>query len=471
MGGEIGIVNKENSEKGTCFKFNVFLDICEIPSTDNKNAEVEIEGDSMPDGEHNYSELTIRTPSPGLVIRTPSPRLSILGSSPKIEGSHVVLLIQNEERLRSSQKYIERLGIKVSSVKEWEHLHSTLKRIKARHNVSPHSSSGKSDLGSRSDHFKSRSMKDVPLSYMDGIDQKPSASRSSNLRGAQGFVLLVIDAGAGPFQELCRVVAEFKRDLHSSCCKVVWLDKPTSRSINLRSFEQDLIDPRDDILLKPFHGSRLYQVIRLLPEFGGHGLISRSKRGSTIQATNALKDPGSSSSTHSQRTKLKVPSTCENSFQQVDSQAEGSSKNEKNRKNPLLDDPDNSHVRSKSRQSPIERLPVRSSEIQEVCGNPSKDKSLSGLKFLVADDNEISRRVTRHILKGHGATVEVCENGEEALQLVRIGLHNQREHSHSIVLPYDYILMDCEVKNMNLIPFMLLSIVFVPKMPTYLLFS
>uniref|UniRef100_A0A2K1XUG4 histidine kinase n=1 Tax=Populus trichocarpa TaxID=3694 RepID=A0A2K1XUG4_POPTR len=399
MGGEIGIVNKENGEKGTCFKFNVFLDICEIPSTDNKNAEVEIEGDSMPNGELNYSELTIRTPSPGLVIRTPSPRLSILSSSPKIEGSHVVLLIQNEERLRSSQKYIEGLGIKVSSVKQWEHLHSTLKRIKARQNVSPHSSSGKSD------HFNSRSMKDVPLSSMDGIDQKLSASRNSNLRGAPGFVLLVIDAGAGPFQELCRVVAEFKRDLHSSCCKVVWLDKQTSRSMNLRGFEQDLIDPRDDILLKPFHGSRLYQVIRLLPEFG---------------ATNVLKDPGSSSSTHSQKTKLKVPSTCENSFQQVDSQAEGSSKNEKNRKNPLLDDPDHSHVRSKSRQSPIERLLVRSSEIQEVCGNLSKGKSLSGLKFLVADDNEISRRVTRHILKGHGATVEVCENGEESFQLVRI---------------------------------------------------
>nr|APR64062.1 hypothetical protein [Populus tomentosa] len=405
MGGEIGIMNKENGEKGTCFKFNVFLDICEIPSTDNKNAEVDIEGDSMPDGELNYSNLTIRTPSPGLVIRTLSPRLSILSSSPKIEGSHVVLLIQNEERLRSSQKYIEGLGIKVSSVKEWEHLHSTLKRIKARHNVSSHSSSGKSDLGSKSDHCNSRSMKDVPLSSMDGIDKKSSASRSSNLRGAPGFILLVIDAGAGPFQELCRVVTEFKRDLHSSCCKIVWLDKPTSRSINLRSFEQDLIDPRDDILLKPFHGSRLYQVIRLLPEFG---------------ATNALKDPGSSSSTHSQRTKLKVPSTCENSFQQVDSQAENSSKNEKNRKNPLLNDPDHSHVRSKSRQCPTEMLLVRSSEIQEGRGNLSKGKSLSGLKFLVADDNEISRRVTRHILKGHGATVEVCENGEEAFQLVRI---------------------------------------------------
>ncbi|XP_073263611.1 histidine kinase CKI1-like [Populus alba] len=449
MGGEIGIVNKEIGEKGTCFKFNVFLDICEISSADIQNAEVEIKGDSMSDGEPNYSKLTIRTPSRGLVIRTPSPRLSILGSSPKIEGSHVVLLIQNEERLRSSQKYIEGLGIKVSSVKQWKHLHSTLKKIKARQNVSPHSSSGKSDLGSRSDHFNSGSMKDVPLSSMDGIDQKPSTSRSSNLKGAPGFVLLVIDAGAGPFQELYRVVAEFKRDLHSSCCKVVWLDKPTSRSINLRGFEQNLIDPRDAILLKPFHGSRLYQVIRLLPEFGGHGLISKSKRKSAIQATNALKDPGSSSSTHSQRTKLKVLSTCENSFQQVESQAKGSSKNEKNRKNPLLDDPDHSHVRSKSRQSSTERLPVRSLEIQEAHGNLSKDKCLSGLKFLVADDNEISRRVTSHILERHGATVEVCENGEEAFQLVCIGLHSQKEHSHSIVLPYDYILMDCEMPKMD----------------------
>ncbi|KAJ6343742.1 hypothetical protein OIU76_005482 [Salix suchowensis] len=449
MGGEIGIVDIENGEKGTCFKFNVFLDICETPSTDNKNAEVEIEGGSMPDGEHYYPKLTIRTPSPGPMIRTPSPRLSILSSSPKIEGSHVVLLIQNEERLRSSHKYIEGLGIKVSSVKQWENLHSTLKRIKARQSVSPHSSSGKSDLGSRSDHFNPRSMKDVPLSSMDGIDQKPSASRGSNLRGAPGFVLLVIDAGAGPFQELCRVVAEFRKDLHSSCCKVVWLDKPTSRSINLRSFEQDLIDPRDDILLKPFHGSRLYQVIQLLPEFRGHGLISISDRGSTIQDTGAVKDPGSSSSTHPQSTRLKIPSTWENSFQQVDSQADGNSTNEKYRMNPLLDDPYRSHARSKSREPPTERILVRSSEIQEVRGNLSKYKSLSGLKFLVADDNEISRIVSRHFLTGHGATVEVCENGEEAFQLVRMGLHNQREHSHSIVLPYDYILMDCEMPKMD----------------------
>ncbi|KAL3604769.1 hypothetical protein D5086_005628 [Populus alba] len=107
IGGEIGIVNKENGEKGSCFKFNVFLYICEIPLADIQNAEVEIEEDSMPD-----------------------------------------------EGLRSSKKYIEGLGIKVSSVKKCEHLPSTLKRIKARQNVSPHSSSRKSDLGSRSDHFK-----------------------------------------------------------------------------------------------------------------------------------------------------------------------------------------------------------------------------------------------------------------------------------------------------------------------------
>ncbi|KAJ6941383.1 hypothetical protein NC651_007235, partial [Populus alba x Populus x berolinensis] len=212
-----------------------------------------------------------------------------LSSSPKIEGSHIVLLIQNEEGLRSSKKYIEGLGIKVSYVKKCEHHHSTLKRIKARQNVSPYSSSRKSDLGSRSDHFKYRSMKDVPLSFMDEIEQKPSANRSSNLRGVPGFVLLMIDGGAGPFQELCRVVGEFKRDLHSSCCKIVWLDKPTSRSTNLRGFEQNLIDPRDGILLKPFHDSRLHQVIRLLR---GYGLISRSKRESAIQAINAFKDPG-----------------------------------------------------------------------------------------------------------------------------------------------------------------------------------
>ncbi|KAB2605074.1 histidine kinase CKI1-like [Pyrus ussuriensis x Pyrus communis] len=151
MHGEIGIVDKEMGERGTCFRFSVLL------------------------------TLLTHTPStPGLSIHTPSPRLNIRTpcSTPKVDGSgsSVVLLIKNEERRRISQKFMENLGIKTS------------------------------------------------------------------LRGATGFVLVVVDATAGPFSELCKI---------------------------------------DVIKHKALHGSRLYEVVRLLPEFGAQ--INLTRLGATVE--------------------------------------------------------------------------------------------------------------------------------------------------------------------------------------------
>lgn len=67
---------------------------------------------------------------------------------------------------------------------------------------------------------------------------------------------------------------------------------------------------------------------------------------------------------------------------------------------------------------------------------------------MVAEDTLVLRMVTGSHLLGLGATVEYSENGQEALQLVYNGLSDQRKHGPSKILPYDYILMDCEVKAM-----------------------
>lgn len=411
MGGDIGIVDKGPGESGTCFRFNVFLIVRDkTSSANNIKGDTELKDDfassSTQYNEHQMG-LKISAPTPGLTIRTPSPRLTsprltspkltLLSSSPKLEGSQVVLLIANDERRRISQAFMERLGINVLAVNQWERLQSSLKKIKSKLNHSPHGSFGKSDLSSKSE-ISSSSSKDVPLSAMEGTDHKlPSLKRKG-----PAFLLLVIDATSGPFEELCKVVTEFRRGLQCYC-KVVWLGKPSSHFD-----EEEMLDPTDEITTKPFHGSRLYRIIKLLPEFGGtlsQGSSAGSVSQSRFQVRETSRDPSQSYSKSSYiRSKMKT-------------QEEGNLSSEK---------------------SNVGNLP-RKTEIEEEYGEGSDGKPLSGKRILVADDSPLLRRLATLIVENLGATVESCENGEEALRKVCASLAPG-------ILPYHYILMDCEVK-------------------------
>ncbi|KAJ9187865.1 hypothetical protein P3X46_003280 [Hevea brasiliensis] len=447
MGGEIKIVDKEDRERGTCFRFNTLLIAsARAPSTGNTMGDIEM-------GSYNTHQYSVSTPS--LNIRASSPWLSKIGSSPKIEGSHVVLLIQTAERRRILHKFMESLGIEVSVVSKWERLHSTLAKIKSNMHVSPYSSSGRSDFGSRSEIGSSRS-KDVPLSALDGMEERLPSHRSGSIfRSSASFILLVIDASAGPFQELYGTVTEFRRGLRRAYCKVVWLDKPTLRSINPGSLDEHMIHADDDILLKPFHGSRLYQVIKLLPEFGGtlhHGVSSvKPKREYTYRGGKAVKYPGSSSAIHSQsRKRYATLQSYGHSIHDGDMLAEGSSRRGKHRKSKNY--PARRYSVGSSEIEEEEKEEEEEEEVEELHGNPSSDKPLRGMRFLVAEDNAFLRNVAMINLSRLGASVELCQNGEEALQLVRLGLQDQRKHeapSTSPDPPYDFILMDCEMPVMN----------------------
>ncbi|XWS31812.1 hypothetical protein CRYUN_Cryun23aG0108300 [Craigia yunnanensis] len=421
MGGEIGIVDKEIGEKGTCFRFNVFLTMCETSSISIIKEEKESKGNATSGGTQQYSGLNIHNPSPSLTIRTSSPKLSIRTPSPKLEGSQVVLLIQNDERRRISQKFMESLGISVLVVDRWDCFHFALKKIKSKL-ISSHHSSRRSDLSSRSD-ISSTSSKDMPLSAMDGTEHKLPLNKH---RGAPSFILLVIDANAGPFSELWSVVAEFRRGLHSICCKVIWLDKPTSRNINsLR------LDPGDEILLQPFHGSRLYQVIKLLPEFGGtlaHGISADLE--------------SSSLTTHSYIRPRSINPLYNEEIQEV-----GTSGDERYRKKDFSSASVQTQVRLNSKISPIHQL--GQPEIKKDRAESSNKQPLRGKRILIADDTEVLRFLATSIVRQLGASVELCENGEEALKLVRNGLKDQRNDGGHHILPYDYILMDCRMSPMD----------------------
>ncbi|KAL5858202.1 hypothetical protein ACOSQ3_005660 [Xanthoceras sorbifolium] len=446
MGGEIKIIDKGIGEKGTCFRFNVFLIIDEAHSVDNTRADAEtlLVDSTSGGGTVQHKGLTVLAPSPGLSKRSNSPRLTSL-LSPKQEGSQVLLLIGNEERRRIAQRYMENLGINVSVVDCWESLHSVLKKMENRLRHSYRGSIAKLDSSCKSDNSIS-SLKDVPLSALEGTDHRVPSYRRS--RGAPGFLLLVIDATAGPFSELLRVVTEFRRDLQCHC-KVVWLDKPTSRSIyfNDDSEEEAMMDPCDDIITKPLHGSRLTQVIRYLPEFGG--TFSPRVSATPRSTGKAIRDSPSPSHGKHSSTRAHLGGSHQRRGHLI--QRSDTQEVENSRKDVYSTVRVQSHVRKKTRyHSSSQGYKTSHTEIEEEYEDEaSYEKPLTGKRFLVAEDNGVLRKLATRNLTKLGATVEVCENGEEALQLVRDALRDQIKYGGPQIMPYDYILMDCEMPIMN----------------------
>lgn len=140
-------------------------------------------------------------------------------------------MIKNEEHLRISQKFMENLRIKVLVAEHWEQLPHTLEKIRCKGCHSRrHSSSGISELGLQ-DFLACNSKnkgKEVPLiRVMDGTENNNnnnilSLFKKTNFSGTSGFVLLVIDATAGPFLELCKIVNEFKSSLHKNSSNCNW---------------------------------------------------------------------------------------------------------------------------------------------------------------------------------------------------------------------------------------------------------
>ncbi|XP_017636703.1 histidine kinase CKI1-like [Gossypium arboreum] len=378
MGGEIGIVDKEFGEKGTCFRFTVFLTACET------------QGAAMYGGTN--SSFAIRNSSPKLGIRTPSP---------KLDGSQVVLFMQNIERRRVSQKFLESLGISVLVVDQCHQFPSAMKKIQPKLN-SLHHSSRRSDMSCRSD-ISSSSSKDMPLSAMEGAEHKLPFNRRKD---TPSFNLLVIDVNAESFSELWRIVAEFRRGLHSTCCKVIWLDKPTSPCIDPKR-----LDPDDEILLQPFHGSRLHRVIKLLPEFGNlsQGISSSSE---------SSKHPYSKTRLRNTQRNDEIQEYISSSDEQYSKQGSSS---------PTL-------VYTRGR--------LKSKRKNEDSAESSNgEMPLIGKRILIAEDNKMLSILAITTATQLGADVEHCENGNEALERVCNGLKAQRN--------YDYVLMDCEMLPMN----------------------
>ncbi|XP_021821290.1 histidine kinase CKI1-like [Prunus avium] len=385
MGGEIKILDKELGERGTCFSFDVSLLTC-IPNSGD--IEEEFSNDRSANGFQPFG-------------------IQLLAHSPKPEGSHVVLFIEGDERRKILVKYISSLNIRVSYVKHAKNLLPQLEKIKCKLEIPYFNYSEKSQLGfldqlspSASNNSESRAS-DGSQSIKEGDDQILQPDKKTNSRNSTaGIVLIVIDTNAGVFSELYATVASFRKDIHKSRCKVVWLDNSITRNTHPMQLEgQKLAPPIDFIIYKPFHGSRLYKVLGLIPELKGCNLPKLEKRkvGQEVQKMDpklAGNEVGTSSSPPD-----------DDSLQQV---------------------------------------------VIHKCVDKRSDRELLyGKKVLLVEDSAAVRMVVSTYLKKLGAVVEICHDGKEAFDQICRALRDHSKEAHSKSTPYDYILMDCEMPIMN----------------------
>ncbi|XP_019102007.1 PREDICTED: histidine kinase CKI1-like [Camelina sativa] len=413
MGGEIRITDKAMGERGTCFQFNVLLTTLESPVSDMKvRQDIEAGGDHI--STPNLG-LTVNTSLGGgsMNIRNLSPRFNnCLTSSPKQECSRVVLLLKNEERRRVTEKYIKNLGIKVTVVEKWEHLSYALERL---FGFSPQSSMGRAECS-----LSCPSARELPLIGMDGIDSRSQLpKRRSNSFNA--VVLLVIDTKTGPFLELYDVVKQFRRGLHHGItCKVVWLNESSTR-----------VSERGDISCSgPLHGSRLTEVLKMLPEFGGTGV---KETGTELQRESLLR--------HS----FVAETSPKHNFQE-----EGPSSGFNKELGKTITAPTASESETLFKSVRTGGKPIGNPEEEQGTSMPSNDEFLRGKRVLVVDDCRITIKVATGRLKKMGVSqVKPCYSGKEAVRLVTEWL-TQREQQGSVNrLPFDYIFMDCQMPEMD----------------------
>lgn len=399
MGGEIMIIQKEYGEKGTCFRFNVSFHARE---TNDSNI---VQEDKRFHKDQTSNDIPYK--AKGLMLR----------NDLKLDCLHTILLLQVKEESLILQRWMECYGLKVWPINQWDQLYHTLEKIKNRMFISNSSSSSKFDstslqsyLGDSVSHYSNQAEKDDHSSSSIVMVRDPNKKISHN--GEPNCLLIIIDMSCEYFSETFLTLACFSKNTDDLLYKVVWIANPKIPFADSQRLENRQ-SPCDLILQKPFHRSHLCANIQLFQE-----------NGDTIEGrSNEIKMENIISSVHSS---IKL----------------GLSKE--------LD-----QIACVSTTSyTIPHTSYLTQQRVRLENDPSDDKPLSGLSILVAEDNIVLQRLAVTILSRLGATIECCNNGEDALNLIRKalqGINEMHSGNHQEMarlcrrLSYDIVLMDCEV--------------------------
>nr|XP_019706142.2 probable histidine kinase 2 [Elaeis guineensis] len=406
MGGEISIKEKEPGEKGTCFRFNIFLKSSDtsLDSEENINSPLHPRNMSVIDPQLAKKNMTVQSKIRAMTFKR----------GLQMEGIHSLLLVQGETK-EIMQRWMESLGVKVWAIDHYKLLYPSLEKIKNSlcafakpDSVSRGISFARTtSFNYNKEHEECSSSRyvanrNLPLTTKELL-KKPSFS------GPSTCILIIIDLSSGNMSEIYSMLKNFNSSIHNIQCKIVWLASSNTPAADLSSSNQEKCDL---ILQKPLHGSRLYDLLKLLQEFGGTS--EDDQQG--IQIMNTTQEPQQSSEL-------------------------GSSMDNKNFLSNSFGSQSSQHI-------------YKTSGLRYGMDG---DRPLSGMNILLVEDAFVLSVIAKNILLKLGATIEYAENGLDAVELVTKALQEASDKHNGATqpegdlkhLPYDIILMDCEMPIMN----------------------
>ncbi|KAJ0978916.1 hypothetical protein J5N97_014390 [Dioscorea zingiberensis] len=402
MGGEIGIKDKEQGKRGTCFRFNIFLKSCDVSIGENIAS--------------NGNQAS--TESPEVAMREHIGFQSSVHKMPlaedlKMENVQILLLAQGDETRNVATRWLNGFGVKVWTTNYPKDLLSALESIK-RKLLDSSSGSGKFDfLSLRISSSKSISQdgngelttfvddRTLPLTIWD-------LSKKSHTKKLSTYIMVLIDLNFENLTEICSVLNNFSQSFQNIQFKVVWLANPNTRTADLSNIKE----ARCDFVLKgPLYGSHLYPLLSLFQESEG--------------------------TTENQPFEYSTM----NDIQKVEDSKRLSSLVGTN-------EAFSHHKGQHASYSKLEKL--------KLMDSATDINYLNGMKILLVEDSPVISHYEFSLLSKLGAEIEISKNGLEALNKVKTALQEttnaigesqkQKSLEH---LPYDVILMDCEMPIMD----------------------
>lgn len=256
MGGEIGIKDKDQGEKGTCFRFNIFLKSCEVP---------------------NGEDLTIdRGQKPNLLhlaslwdhIGFQSSVLTVTFiENFNIENVNILLLIQGDETKRFAKRWLEGFGLKAWEIRSPYFLKFVLQKIK--HKLLNLGDLGTFDLGLSSISSSKLISQDSDEELDISIDNQTSPMMARDLpetsiiKMLMPYIVVLIDSNFENHSEICLMLKEFSQNIQNIQFKVVWLANSNAYSAELNKSKERQCDL---ILKRPLYGTRLRPLLSLFQD-------------------------------------------------------------------------------------------------------------------------------------------------------------------------------------------------------------